>query len=263
MPFVRLIWAELCREALLLVRYPVQSLTSVLVLYTVFLGLVLAGRFITGGSSPLGSSSLSAAIVGYLLWFFALIAIDTMSQTLQEEAQVGTLEQLCLARWSLPLILALRLSVAILVSALQAAALLGLLLVTTGAPISLRPTLAIPLLLTVIGLAGFGYGLAALTLLFKRIGNAVTLVQFALLFLTFIPVNQFTGPSQLVAWALPLVQGVYVLRAVAVDGVSLATLAWPHLVGLMVNALMYLVLGLAVFRRAERLARQKGLLSHY
>lgn len=263
MPFVQLIWAELRREALLLVRYPVQSLMSVLVLYIVFLGLVFAGRFIAGSSLPLGSPSIAAAIVGYLLWFFALIAIDTMSQTLQEEAQVGTLEQLCLARWSLPLILALRLSVATLVSALQVAALLGLLLVTTGAPIALRPALTIPLLLTVIGLAGFGYGLAALTLLFKRIGNAVTLMQFALLFLTFIPVDRLTGPPQLVAWALPLAQGVYALRAVAVDGASLAVLAWPQLVGLMANALVYLVLGLAVFRRAERLARQKGLLSHY
>lgn len=246
-------------------RYPIQTLTSVIILYLLFVGVFYGSRSIAGVvNTPSADFARSAteAIAGYVLWFFALISIDSMSQNISEEAQTGTLEQFYLSRWSFPLMLFLRFLSSILVSLVILIPLLLLLSLSTGVVLEPRLGDTLPvILLTILGLCGFGYLLGAVTLLFKRIGNAMTLVQFGLLFLCLPPVEQLPGPLRLIALSLPLNQGVKLLRRVMVAPGS--EISAGDFLPLILNSAAYLLVGIAVFRWAERLARDRGLFGHY
>lgn len=248
-----------------MIRYPIQTLTSILILYILFIGLFYGSRSIAGMvDTPPADFARSAteAIAGYLLWFFALMAIDSMSQNIAEEAQTGTLEQFYLSRWSFALMLFFRFVSSIITSLTMAVPLLFLLVLSTGVSLDARVGDTLPIVgLTVLGLCGFGYVLAAITLVFKRIGNAMTLVQFGLLFLSLTPVERLSPSLQFVALTLPLAQGVKLLRVALVKGSS-------HLISadfafLVLNAIAYLAIGVLIFRWAEAIARDKGLLGHY
>ncbi|MFZ0774538.1 MAG: ABC transporter permease [Candidatus Sulfotelmatobacter sp.] len=248
-----------------MVRYPLQTLTSMLVLYLLFIGMFYGSKFLagTGIGAPVDHSRNAVdAIAAYLLWFLSLFAIDSMSQSISEEAQTGTLEQLYLSRWNLPLMLFMRFVATLLVSVAMLLPLLGLMTISTGVSMGLRLAESLPLiLLTSVGLCGMGYMLGAVTLIFKRIGNAMTLVQFGLLFLCLPPVEQLPRLLRYFALALPLTQGVKLLRS-AMSGAGVRSVLAG--VGfLAVTSLTYVIAGLAVFHWSEDTARARGLLGHY
>ena len=247
-----------------MVRYPLQTLTSLLVLYILFLGMFYGSRLVAGigvGPSPELARSAVEVIAGYLLWFLSLFAIDSMSQTIAEEAQTGTLEQLYLSRWNLSVMLFLRFVSAFLSSLAMLAPLLLLMVLSTGATVALQLGKTLPIIiLTAIGLCGMGYMLGALTLIFKRIGNTMTLVQFGLLFLCLPPVEQLPHLLRYAALTLPLTQGIKLLRAVMLGA---SHVALNNLYFLILTSGVYLAVGLVVFRWAEAIAKRKGLLGHY
>lgn len=248
-----------------MVRYPMQTLTSVLVLYLIFIGMFYGSRFLAGVGAvfPADSSrTASDAIAVYLLWFLSLFAIDSMSQNIAEEAQTGTLEQLYLSRWSFSLMLFLRFAAALLSSLVMLVPVLVLMVISMGTSIGLQVGKALPvILLTVVGLGGMGYLLGAVTLIFKRIGNAMTLVQFGLLFLCLPPVEQLPWFLRYVALALPLTQGVKLLRSMMLISSAHVVLTGVYVLAL--TSVIYFIVGLIVFHWAEATARDKGLLGHY
>lgn len=246
-------------------RYPIQTLTSLLVLYVLFIGLFYGSRSIAGVAeiSPVYfARSATEAIAGYLLWFFALMAIDSMSQNIEEEAQTGTLEQFYLSRWSFSLMLFFRFLSSMLGGVVMIVPLLLLLGLSTGVTLDWKLSNTLPIIgLTMIGLCGLGYLLSAMTLVFKRIGNTTTLIQFGLLFLSLSSVERLAPPLQAVALTLPLTQGIRLLRLALVDDQwQWATADFTLLV---VNSIAYLAIGILVFRRVEAVAKSKGLLGHY
>lgn len=245
-------------------RYPVQTLSSLIVLYMLFVGLFYGARAMTADTLlPPSSGPAARALMGFFLWYLALFAIDSMSQTVAEEAQTGTLEQLYLARWPFPLMLFIRFLASLTTGLAMAVPLFFVLKVSTGAALEVEPAWALSVVaVTTLGLCGFGYILAALTLLFKRIGNAISIVQFGLLFLALTPIERLAPPIQLLAITLPLAQGVRLLRAgLGSDGAPPADGAQFLL--LTANALGYLLIGVAFLHWAERQSRVRGLLGHY
>ncbi|MDR5695719.1 MAG: ABC transporter permease [Armatimonadota bacterium] len=256
--------AEIKLALIKMARYPLQTLSSLIVLYILFTGLFYGSRAIaTGDLLPPSEGLAGQAIVGFFLWYLALFAIDSMSQAIGEEAQTGTLEQFYLARWDFALMLFFRFVASLASSMVMAIPLFLLLKFSTGATVPLdliRASLIVGI--TTIGLCGFGYVLAGLTLLFKRLGNAISIVQFGLLFLALTPIERLSPPLKLAAATLPLAQGVKLLRVTLEDGGTLSA-SLLQMVLLIANALVYLLIGLLWFRWAEKMARERGLMSHY
>lgn len=249
-----------------MVRYPVQTIVSILILYVLFVGLFYGSRSIAGVvDTPPAEFARSAteAIAGYLLWFFALMAIDSMGQNIAEEAQTGTLEQFYLSRWSFSLMMFFRFVSSMITSLVMIIPLLLLMVLSTGSSLDLGAlVMALPIIgLTILGLCGLGYILGALTLLFKRIGNVMTLFQFGLLFLALSPIERLSPSLQFVALTLPLAQGVKLLRIALLNSGSYLVTA--DFLLLILNSVVYLVVGVLVFRWAEAVAKDKGLLGHY
>lgn len=86
--------AEMLRDIRTALRYPVEVTTGIFIMYVLFMALYIGAKSIAGGQAL--SGDLDGLVVGYLMWFFSLMAINTMSIDLEREAQQGTLEQVYL-----------------------------------------------------------------------------------------------------------------------------------------------------------------------
>ena len=76
--------AELIRDVTTSLRYPLQLLTGLFIIYVLFMGLYMGARAIAGKFAL--SGDLDGVIIGYTMWFFALMAINTMSIDIENEA---------------------------------------------------------------------------------------------------------------------------------------------------------------------------------
>jgi hypothetical protein len=68
-----------------------------IVVETAMIAFIFIGISFFMGDGELDPVQLAPALVGYVIWFYALIAISNMSWGLREETQTGTLEQLYLS----------------------------------------------------------------------------------------------------------------------------------------------------------------------
>ena len=89
--------AEAVRDIKLSLRYPIQIFTGVVILYVLFMGIFTGAALLAGGGKAQSfGSNLDALVIGYCMWFFAVMAINSMSVDIENEARQGTLEQIWL-----------------------------------------------------------------------------------------------------------------------------------------------------------------------
>lgn len=258
---MRYLWtfrAVLVRFLIELKRYPLNTLSSLATLYIVFLILFTGARYAQGLGVNLFGEGLEGLVVGYLVWTFAIIAYSDLSWELMREAQQGTLEQLYMCPLGFRFVSASWIVASFLVSLAWVAALLGLMMVTTGQFLLLPLGSLVPvLLLTVAPVYGIGFMMAGLALVYKRIQAFFQILQFVFVALVAFPADTLWGK------ALPLSLGTRLLGRVMVDGDTLATLPLTDVLVLVATAVFYLVLGIGVFRLFEGVAKDRGLLAHY
>ena len=204
--------------------------------------------------------------LGYVIWFYARIAIIHTSSDMMAEAASGTLEQMYMSPVPAEFLLLARLC-ALFVSTtlLVFVPSLGMILLL-GIHFPLRFEGLFVFALTLSGLFGFTLFLTGAALIFKQIDALADLIQNLLLFLTgsFIPVTIFPHWLEYFARTLPTTQGSIVLRDVVLKGQSLLA-AWSNgsLIWLTLNSALYLAGGWLVFKLCEHTARKQGSLGQY
>lgn len=244
------------KRALLMVRYPANTLSQFAVVYIVFLVISFGGRALAGAAL---TDSIEGIIVGYLLWTMAIGAYSGLAWNVTRESQWGTLEQLFMSPFGFGRVMAVQTVVNVLEAFLWGACILALMVLTTGQSLAIEPVTVLVLgTLAVAPAVGIGFVFAALALLYKRVENAFPLVQFVLIGLIAAPVSEFP----LLGW-LPLAQGSHLLGRAMADGVRLWEFSPSALAVLFVAAVGYLVIGYFVFHRAQRRARHKGVMGQY
>jgi ABC-2 type transport system permease protein len=256
-----IIFNETHKRLLLLWNYKFNIVTQFVTVILLFIGAVF---FVQGGEFDPGQ--MPALLLGYIIWFYARIVIMSTSSDLISEAQAGTLEQMYMSPVNTDFLLLGRV-LALLVSTTIMVLLpaLGLVLLF-HIHITLSVDALLPLLLTLIGLFGFSLALSGAALVFKQVEALSDLVQNALLFLTgsLVPVSHFPEWLALISKALPITQGIIVLRDMLLQGQTLAA-AWADgsLIWLTIHAVIYVSIGLVIFRWGERIAKQQGSLGQY
>ena len=142
-----------------------------LVTETLMLGFIFIGIAFFMGDGTLRPDWLPGALLGYLIWFFAIIALNSMGGGLMEEAQAGTLEQLYMSPTPTFVVFVGRLFPTLVASTIMVA------LVATGLLLLLRISIPVnwqglPVLaLTMVSVFGLGYAIAGATLVFNRTGS--------------------------------------------------------------------------------------------
>jgi ABC-2 type transport system permease protein len=255
------IFNETHKGLLLAWNYKVDLILEVFIMSFAFIGL----SFLIGGGQ-LEEEQVTASLIGYLVWFYAIKAIADMSTSLKDEMQAGTLEQMYMSPTSAGLLVLGR-SLSTLLTTTIIAALIAigpLLLLDIRLP--LAPAALPVFIITILGLFGFGFAVGGFTLIFKQVASLSDLIQYALVFLNgaLLPVELFPDWLAFIARLLPTTQGIIVLRQVTLDGLTL-TQTWQTgaLGWLVVHSAVFLLLGWLIFRWCENIARQRGLLGQY
>jgi ABC-2 type transport system permease protein len=246
------------RRAIEWVRYPMELVGGIAIFYAFFLMLFLGARTF-GGEDVRTGDTLSAIVVGYVVFVLAQQSYQSIGQQLLMESTGGTLEQLALS----PVGLRRVLLVDFLAQTATLVASLGVvifpIMATTGRWLHLDPFAVVPVLFfTMLGVVGLGLALGGVVIVFKRTQAVAQLIGFGFLFLVAAPVARLPLLS-----LLPLAQGNDLLQRVMVGGSSLAGLGAVDLGVLVAVNLGWLALGLTVFGAMERRARDRALLGQY
>ena len=144
---------------------PGDSLSWFLYTFLVFIAALVILNGINGGDY--GQDEQLLVLVGWLTWMVASDCMSELPHTISEEAQTGTLEQVCLVPIPLAGLLAVR-SLAYLIGAGIKGLLAAILAAVFIAPLPAGPSLIILFLISLVGAYGLGFALAGLALVFKR-----------------------------------------------------------------------------------------------
>lgn len=231
----------------------VPELAVLVILYLFIQFFIGGGRLIHALLAP----TLLAFAAYSVLW---VVTLKTVAGTL-EEMNAGTLEQIHLSplpSWALSLG---RLAAAA-IEAVVLTAIVGIgLIVVLGIHFTYRLDVVVPVVLTIVDVAGFGLLLGALAIRVSSIGAVLHVLQSIVLFLNgaFVPVSLFPGWLHLVARLLPTTLGVEVSRTILLQGGSLAS-TWSdwRLVWLLVHSVAILVAGAAAYQLSIRHALREG-----
>jgi ABC-2 type transport system permease protein len=252
---------EVRKSLLVSWTYRVNTLTTLLTLAFIFLVII----FLMGGGK-LKPAMVTSALVGYLTWSYAAQTISDVSYGLRSEMQAGTLEQMSMSPAPVGLILVGRVLATLLTGTVQAFVLGLVLVLLTGTRLPLRWAGLPVLVVTLLGVLGFGFVIAGAVLVFKHVESVNNLLINVLVFLngTLLPVEAMPTWLAAIARTMPSTQGIILLRKILLDGRSL-TSTWQDrsLVWLLVNSCIYLAGGWVVFGACERVAKQKGSLGQY
>ena len=230
------------------------------------MGLVFVAIAFLMTSGTLDAEELAPTFLGFLTWMYAAMAISDVAYGVRGEMSAGTLEQMAMSPAPLGVIVLGRVIANMLVSTVQVLLVaLGMrLMVGLRAPMNAAGVLV--LLLTLLGILGFGFLIAGAVLVFKQVESMANLVQNVLLFLngSLLPVEQMPPWLSAVAHVFPSTQGIIVLRRVVLGGESLVD-AWRDgsLIWLVVHSALFMLAGWIVFLVCERTAKKQGSLGQY
>jgi ABC-2 type transport system permease protein len=245
------------RYAIELRRYAFNTLSGYVTIFFVFL-LIFYGAKAFLEPSPGEEVKLSVVVVGYIVWMLAIFTFSDSSQSLMEEAQIGTLEQLAMSPFGLPRVMLMRFVAGIVFTIGQILLLLLVMMAATGRWLNVDLVSVVPLmLLTIAGVQGLGFVVGGLTIVYKRIQQAVSILQFVFVAMIAAPVDEVSAFKY-----LPLSWGYQLIRRVMIEGVSIFEVP-GDVAFLVIHSLVWLMVGLVIFRFFERKARREAKLAHY
>jgi ABC-2 type transport system permease protein len=259
--FATAIGNEVVKGLIDLWRGKIASFLELVLFVLMFLAIAFAlgrGTFQRAQVAPL--------LVGFVGYIFFHMQTNRLFWGLLGEMQSGTLEQMYLSplpSWLLTIGLQAASVVEAALSAIVLYLLINLVVLT---PIPLRFAALVPLAMLVVSSVGYSLILGGLTLLFKRLEILKDLLQTVVLIFggVLVPVDRMPVWMATIAQFLPITPEVEVLRKILLGGISLlqlssdGTLQW--LIG---SAVVYLLLGIVIFRWCEFIAKRRGTLAQY
>jgi ABC-2 type transport system permease protein len=238
-------------------RYAFNTLSGYITLLFVFL-LIFYGAKAFLEPSAGEDLKLSTVVVGYVVWMLAIFSYGDTAEMLQQEAAIGTLEQLAMSPLGLPRVMLLRFVAGVAFSIGQILLLLLAMMAASGRWLNVDLVSVIPLmLLTITGVQGLGFIMGGLAIVYKRIQQAVQILQFIFVAMIAAPIDEVSLFKY-----LPLSWGYRLIRRVMVEGASVFDMLGDFLF-LAVHSLVWLAIGFVIFRWFESKARREAKLAHY
>ncbi len=248
--------AVLYRELLIFIRYPANAIGGIVIAIVFFATLFYGGQLLAGQAL---SDSIAGIIVGYFLWTLSVGAYSAVSNDISSELQWGTLERHVTTPFGFAPVALFKGLAKIVRTFLTSAVVLVAMLLLTGTQLTLNLlTVTVIAGLAITSVLGLGFAAGGLTVLYKRIGSWLSLLQFGFVALISAPV--FDAPFMRI---LPLAHGSALLQRAMVDGVRLWDFSPAALGLLLLVAGGYLAGGYLVFHYATRRARRLGVLGDY
>lgn len=241
-------------------RYPLEFLSGLVVMFVTFYLIVVGAEHVAGSESQFGGDRASGLILGYWLWNLTRFAFTYTATALREEALRGTLEQVYLSPFGTLFVFLTRSAASLSINIFTSTLLLGLLLLFSGQSLSFPPLIVVALSFAGLAAYGIGFLMAALTLLFKQIGQFLTIAQFLLLPTVFVPFETLDSKLAELYVFLPIAPAAAILRSLMASQVTPDSTAFLHA---FINGACYLAVGLALFHLGDRVTRRRGLVGAF
>ncbi len=254
-------WAnEVYKGLLISWHYKFNLLMEFLQLAVNFLGMCL---LLTYGNMSL--QEFGPLLLGYIIWVYASYILEA-NYTFTLEGRSGTLEQLYMSPAPQIAIYLGALSATIISSSIMIV--LMYLIFAAIFNIYIPFTLsALPILLiTLLGVVGFGLAIAGAALTYKNVNGFTNLLSYLLLYMngSMLPTKQFPFWLSKIAYLLPTTQGIELLRKIVFENYTLiGMIKMGDLQALTLNAVAYCIIGFIMFNYCEQKARSSGNLGNY
>lgn len=257
MRWLNLLNANFRKEYIELKRYLPNTLALLLTFYIIFLAAFFGIMFV--GDPASFEANVQYSIVSVVFWSLTMMTMNFIGFSVITEAMRGTLEQLYMSPMGVWKIMLTRIIGQFGLQSIIMIILLYAAMLTSGQWLNLNPMTTIPIiLLTMFSMVGVSFMIAGLAIIVKQIQAFLQIFQFVLMGLVFVPLSV----APFLAFA-PFVKGVNMVRIVMMENLTLTQLPVIDFVILAVNSVVYLSLGLFVFRQCEKIAMKKGLLGQY
>ena len=169
-------------------RYRVNLIAQLAMFCFLFVGI----GFLMGGGR-MDADALPSMLVGFVVWYYAFMAVLSMSTSLAAEAQTGTLEQTYISPAPAAWIVVGRALATFVTTTVMGAVMVAALVLIFGMRLTVSAA-AWPIFgMTLAGVFGFRFMVGGARLAFKRVDAVASLVQNMLLFMngTLLPVDRF------------------------------------------------------------------------
>ncbi len=235
-------------------RYLFNTGAMVVVMYIIFLGMFWGAKSIAGAG--INQSSLDSMVIGYVLWMSAMFSLQGTGSVVLSESQRGTLEQIYLSPYGADIIFFFKAITNTLFNFVILTLMLYLTMLTTGRVLSVNLLyFYLILFVSVLSLNGIGFMLGGVGLIHKKIGAVNGILSFGLIGLMLLPVYPLTAFS-----FLPFIAGAHTINAHIVHGTSFPLWWYLFVIG---NSLLFLFIGLSIFRLFERKAKRLNKMGQY
>lgn len=243
------------RNMIELRRYWFDTIFSFVGIFLLFTMVFWGARGI-GGADVRHGETLPAIVIGFVVLTVVLGSYFTMSVWVTQEAALGTLEQLAMSPFGLLGVLVAEyaaslwfqvalITVMLLASEAVSGQWLHIDLVTLG-----------PLLgLLLVQMLGLGLAMGGAAIVFKRVASLNNLMQFVFFALIAVPIVDDPWVRY-----LPISLTNDLIRQSTVRSTGLLDLDQGDVVAAVALSAAYLAVGVAVFLRMERVARDRGLI---
>lgn len=235
-------------------------------IYFLFLGIFYA--FQKSTATPKDTFNL---LVGLMIWYYGVHAIDLIAIIIEEEAQEGTLDQIFITRTNFVTVLFNRIIAQLIFDTVKGIFVFFLCIITFKIPLDFIKsinwlwTLSI-FFFTLIGLYGIGYMVAGLSILYKKTTAIAGTCSNLLLFFTGIIIDLDKLPSIFmnISKALPLYWGMQSLNSlIENDFKILKVIGSSTFIYLVVSCSFWILLGLITFNLCQKKAKVQGSLNRY
>ncbi len=235
------------------------------IFYNLGLLVMFMGIFFTTGEKE-GPEGL-ILLFGLAMWQIASSAIGYLGYIIQDEAALGTLEQIFMTRTNIFQVFCSKVIVNFVFSVVKAAILFFICAFAFGIQgnlLSLGIKGFLVFFVTIIVVVSFyivGLMFGGMALFFKRISNVVQVISYLLLFFTniTIPVNELPYGLQIISSFVPISWAMDIIRAIIKNEPVLL----QSIVGFGISSVCYVVLGVYIFVQCISIAKQNGKLAGY
>lgn len=214
---------------------------------------------------PQGGSYFAFALIGFALFDYLGVALDSFDKTLEDARQNRSLEALLVTQTSLPVMLVGSLVYPFVSTVLRTLVYLAWGIVLFG--FSLRGAnwagAILVLLASILAFMGLGVLSTSYLLLFKR-GNPAKWLLLGVSGLVggmMYPVSVLPGYLQVIARLIPLTYSLQGMRDALLQGAAFRSL-WPSILALLIFAAILLPLSFLAFAWALRRTKITGTLTH-
>ena len=210
-------------------------------------------------------------LIGLMIWYYGVHAIDLIAIIIEEEAEEGTLEQIFVTRSSFIKVLFNRIMSQIIFDTIKGVFVFVLCAITFKIPFSFIKSInwlwtLIIFFLTLSGLYGIGYAVAGLSIIYKKTTAVAGTCSNLLLFFTGIIIDLDKLPKAFIylSKVLPLHWGMNTLNDLIRNDFQLFKIVRSsNFIYLIISCLFWILFGIFIFKICEEKARIKGTLNQY